>query len=283
MAIFKYEPITGHIDVAYREHYHPIEMLSHHHNAYEVIFIVEGTVNFSIGSKDYTAGKNSLLFINNVEDHEYKVLEYPYKRYVIMMKSDFIHSAVNDTLLTSIFCHRPEHYNHVIQLDLEHVSPVQTFLSFMLNEYKSQKPLWETSLKLILYQLMILLYRISRDNFPQSKYDGTEDHKYNTIIEIQQYIESNYTEEITLAELSDLFHIDMYYLCNLFKKVTGYTFKSYLTLQRISKAKELLCSTNDNVTEIGLSVGFNNLSHFIRTFKKHVGSTPYQYRKNYTK
>jgi AraC-like DNA-binding protein len=74
----------------------------------------------------------------------------------------------------------------------------------------------------------------------------------------------------------------MYYLSRLFKKVSGYTFKEYLILQRIANAKSLLVYTDYNVTQICMKSGFNNVNHFIRTFKKQEGITPYQYRKKFT-
>jgi AraC-like DNA-binding protein len=279
--LFQYKPITKPIDIAYREHYHPIEMLSHHHNDYEIIFIVEGQTEFTIGNKTYQAGENSLLFIDNVETHEYRVLKYPYKRYVIMMKPHFIHSTINNPLLASILHHRPADFSHLIGLDSNSASLILSTFTLMLKEFKEEKPLWETSIEFLLYQMLISLYRISVDYFPLYKYTNSDDHKYKTIIEIQKHIESNFAQDLNLAELSQQFHIDRYYLCHLFKEITGYTFKSYLLLQRISKAKELLYHTNESITDIGFKLGFNNVSHFIRTFKKYVGTTPYQYKKEH--
>ncbi len=281
MDLFQYQPITKPIDIAYREHFHPIEMLSHHHNDYEIIFVVEGQIEFTIGNKTYVAENNSLLFIDNVEAHEYKVLKYPYKRYVIMMKPHFIHSTVNNPLLASVLHHRPEDFSHLINLGVSSAELIISAITLMLKEYKEEKPLWETSIEFILYQMLVSLYRISEDYFPLYKYTNSDDHRYKTIIEIQKHIESNFAQDLNLDELSEQFHIDKYYLCHLFKEITGYTFKSYLLLQRISKAKELLYHTNDSVTDVGFNVGFNNASHFIRTFKRYVGITPYQYKKEH--
>ncbi len=283
MNLFKYKPITQLIEVAYREHYQPLKMPSHHHNDYEMIYVLDGRINFTIGNKTYIAKKNNLIFINNIESHEYKVLNYPYKRYVIMMKPHFIHSTVNDSLLTSILYHRPKDYNHLISLEPGTEESILSVISLMLKEFEEKKPLWETSLKFLFYHLLIRLYRLSKNYFPLSKYENSDDHRYKTIIEIQKYIESNHNKDLSLTFLSEQFHIDKYYMCHLFKKVTGYTIKSYIILHRISRAKELLCHTDNNVTDVSFKAGFNDVNHFIRTFKKHVGTTPYQYKKKYKK
>jgi len=101
-----------------------------------------------------------------------------------------------------------------------------------------------------------------------------------TILRIQKYLEDNYSEEITLEEVSRRFYINAFYLSHSFKKLTGFGFKEYLILQRISRAKDFLFHTPDDITRVSLNVGFNNVNHFIRIFKKYEGLTPLQYRKN---
>jgi AraC-like DNA-binding protein len=71
----------------------------------------------------------------------------------------------------------------------------------------------------------------------------------------------------------------MYYLCHLFKAVTGFSIKNYLIQYRISRSKDLLVLTSDDMTMVGSACGFQNVNHFIRTFRRLVGITPYQYRK----
>jgi YesN/AraC family two-component response regulator len=148
----------------------------------------------------------------------------------------------------------------------------------MHREFNDKKPFWEATIKFYIYLLLISVYRISEEHFPLAKLNTSIN---NVIVEIQKYIEDHFTEDISLKEISKLFYTDMYYLCHLFKNVTGYTFKSYLTLQRISRAKDLLFYADEDVTQVGLNSGFNNVNHFIRTFRKIVGITPYQYRKKY--
>ena len=65
----------------------------------------------------------------------------------------------------------------------------------------------------------------------------------------------------------------------MFKKISNKHFKDYITELRIEHSKSLLVNDHTlSVLDISLIVGFNNLSHFIQCFKKHVGITPLQYR-----
>jgi AraC-like DNA-binding protein len=263
------------LEIQYRENYTGMEMKNHFHNSYEVIFVIEGKAEFKINEKKYTVGRNDILFVSNLENHELKVLELPYKRYFILIKPDSFHSLITNPILASIFKYRPESFEHVIPLNAEKKLQVSDIIQRMLDEYARKVDFWEATLESYLQLLLVSLYRSYKQYFPLK----TLNQSTNTILEIQKYIDEHFMEAISLEEISKLFYTDMYYLSHLFKKVTGFNFKDYIILQRISKAKDLLFYTSDDVTTVGLNSGFNNVNHFIRIFKKYAGTTPYQYRK----
>ena len=86
---------------------------------------------------------------------------------------------------------------------------------------------------------------------------------------IFEYIHQNLRESITLDTLSEISHFSNSYVIRLFKKSTGQTPTEYVNRCRISLAKKLLESKS--VTETALDCGFNNISYFIRTFKRYTG------------
>jgi len=94
-----------------------------------------------------------------------------------------------------------------------------------------------------------------------------------------EYIRERYAEDIALDHLAELTDLHPNYISALFKKETGSTFVHYLQAHRVRKAKELIHRYPDQSLErIGLMVGYPNVSHFFRVFKKHAGCTPGQYR-----
>jgi YesN/AraC family two-component response regulator len=264
-------------DIGYRENEKHWLVENHYHNDYEIIYVSKGSPEFSINEKVYKVTQDSLIFINNLEPHEYTILEYPYSRYVIMLKPNFINTFIDEPMLTSVFKHRPKDFIHVLKLTTEQAPEIHSIFERIIFEYSCKNPFLENTVKLYIYLLLVSVFRISNKLFPLSSMEVTANKKI--IVDIQKYIEDNYTEEISLKDISKRFHTDMYYLCHLFKEVTGYTFKSYLTLRRISSAKDLLSYSDKDVTEVGLDSGFSNVNHFIRTFKKIVGVTPFQYKK----
>lgn len=101
------------------------------------------------------------------------------------------------------------------------------------------------------------------------------------IKEIIHYLHINYRNPITISELTKVFHINRTTLAQRFAKETGYTVIKYLTHLRINLAAMILRDTELSISEIIEKIGFNNLTHFGRTFQKYTGFTPSEYRKRY--
>ncbi len=265
------------IDIVYNETHKQLEMKKHFHNSHQIIYILEGNVEFKINERKYHVAQNSIVFINNFESHELKVKGSTYKRYFILIKPDYLQHIVNEPLLLSIFKHRPPSFNHVIRLDDTQKNEVSGLFLKIFDEYKKSSLFFKTVIELHIKFLLVFLYRNYKKNFPAIAQNSST----NIILNIQKYIEEHYNEDITLKKLSKLFYTDMYYLSHLFKKLTGFTFKEYLILQRLSKSRDLLLYTSQSITLVGLNSGFNCVNHFIRTFKKFQGLTPLQYRKKH--
>jgi len=95
----------------------------------------------------------------------------------------------------------------------------------------------------------------------------------------QIMIEENYNRDLTLEELSHKIGFSPSYFSKLFKSHTGKNFVQFRSELRIQKAMELLNMPNKSIIEIAYEVGFNDMSHFIRTFKKQTSLLPNEYRK----
>lgn len=95
---------------------------------------------------------------------------------------------------------------------------------------------------------------------------------------IINYIEQNYHTMETLQEIAEQMNFNIDYLYRMFKKETGITLNSYLTQVRLSKARDLLQTTNDTVYEIASKVGYSNVSYFSKKFRQMYGENPNIYR-----
>ena len=99
------------------------------------------------------------------------------------------------------------------------------------------------------------------------------------ITQIISFIQAHY-REVTLEGLADEFHLSKPYLSKFIKEKSGQTFQDLIKTERLKRAKNLLRGTNMSVENIAAEVGYENVENFNRLFKKTLGKTPLQYRKN---
>ncbi len=103
----------------------------------------------------------------------------------------------------------------------------------------------------------------------------------DVIVKAKRYIADHYEDaELSLTKVADYVELNEKYFSNRFTKETGETFSTYLTELRIQKSCELLKNTNFKVYEIAEMVGYYNVEHFNRMFKRQNGISPAQYRKS---
>lgn len=98
------------------------------------------------------------------------------------------------------------------------------------------------------------------------------------IQKILQYIQENYNKDITLETVADHFNISYSYLSRYYKQQTGANFIESLYELRMQKAREMLKCTSMKINQVAESVGYNNVNHFIKIFKKYEGVTPGKFR-----
>ncbi|CUO58340.1 Uncharacterized response regulatory protein SA0215 [[Eubacterium] contortum] len=110
--------------------------------------------------------------------------------------------------------------------------------------------------------------------------EHTKRNVSNTIVAAAAYISTHYHEELTVEELSAYVNKSKNYFSYLFKKEMKISFTEYLNRYRIDQACILLDTTLDLAGEIGQRVGFKDEKYFSTVFKKMMGCTPSQYRKN---
>jgi two-component system, response regulator YesN len=93
-----------------------------------------------------------------------------------------------------------------------------------------------------------------------------------------QYINRQFTGDITLESVAEEVGISPQYLSRIFKEKYGSNFINYITNKRMQYAKELLGSNSINIKDVSIAVGYGDSSYFCRIFKKNTGFSPKQYR-----
>lgn len=93
-----------------------------------------------------------------------------------------------------------------------------------------------------------------------------------------RYIQENYTQGITLEQTADVFHVSKEYLSKAFKAYKNEGFTEYVTSLKMKHAYELITVYHAPIKEVGAMVGYYDLAHFYKTFKKYYGKTPGEIR-----
>lgn len=127
------------------------------------------------------------------------------------------------------------------------------------------------------YLYEIILYLSEQVKSIMDSNDGSS--RDSILEDILNYIDNNYQNNIKLETIAPLFGYNSAYLGKLFTKAIGENFNSYVDQRRIEHSKKLLGQQNMKVYEISDQVGYKNVDYFHKKFKKYVGISPAEYRK----
>jgi len=116
-------------------------------------------------------------------------------------------------------------------------------------------------------------FGVVRDGDAQSR------HVRERAEEVRAFLEQNLTRDLDMDEVARAASLSPFYLTRIFKARYGVPPYRYLIGLRITRASELLQDSSLTVTQICHRSGFNSLSHFITTFRRHTGMSPSQYRR----
>lgn len=114
-------------------------------------------------------------------------------------------------------------------------------------------------------------------------YAEMEDHIMGSdaerILKAVIYMKEHLSEDISTSTVAEYIGCSRSYFCIIFKKLSGLSFGDFLQQVRIERAKRLLLDTQDSVTEIAFSTGYNDIYYFNRVFRKMVCKSPTEFRK----
>lgn len=249
----------------------------HLHDYFEIYFFINGNAKYFIEKKIYSLNHGDLLITNNNEIHKSVVV--PGQIYdVISMQIDpaFLQQLSSPKYsLINCFINRPHGENNKIILEKDQLKTVIDIFEKIETAYTSQVSGSEILLVSYLMQLLFLI----NNNFKGSVQSKDSNTVSDRLTEILEYIDFNLHDDLSLNTLENKFNINHFYLSRLFKKTFGSTLHEYILFKRLSMSKRLLKS-GKNVTEACELSGFNDYFHFIRIFKKYVGTSPGKFRKS---
>ena len=245
----------------------------HFHDYYELLVILEGDIHYVHDRDIYYPQKGDIILIPPGHLHCSKPNSEKtnYKRYVFYFYSNFLDELGADILLDfavnlpkNHFYFAPSHstMNEIISLNEK-----------LLAAFEKNTPADLLLAKSYILQLFYILNSLNWDRPVKS--EGLP----SILRDILKYLDKNYTQPLSIADISERFFYSPEHISKLFRKHLNITYTNYILNKRIAFSQKLM-ETDLSLTDICFQTGFGSLSSFNRAFHKITGMSPSQYRKN---
>lgn len=252
---------------------HPrYEMSYHWHIEYEIIRILKGEFLMTIGEEEFLARAGDIIFVKGGLLHGGIPVKCMYECIVFNLDALMISSPAGDRLLKKIRDDSIQVLNHFPKPDPE----LMRITERMFGQMKIQAEGHELIVIGAFYEFFG--YVLERRHYIITQDISTkEGRRIEHLKRALEVIENSYPDCITLDDLAKAAGMNSKYFCRYFREMTHRTPIDYLNYYRIEQACFKLATSNSSIADVGMSCGFNDVSYFIKTFKKYKGMTPKKY------
>ena len=240
-----------------RKHINRFNVPSHLHQFAELMLVLDGEIEVTVDGRMERAKKGQFIFIFPFQTHSFQTPQYTYVWNCVFAPSliaDFFSFFKNQIGESAVFAGSEECVNY--------------FSSVLVDKADMQF----FSVKSCLYAALSCFFNQLQTTTKQAEYSFPG--------KIVEWLLNNLSSPISLADIGHALGYAENYLSHQIPKQFGMNFRTLLNCLRVEKAKELLLYTQDNITQISYSCGFECVRSFSRAFKQIANTTPTDYRKN---
>ncbi len=242
----------------------------HYHKELELILAIEGSTSMVVDGEIVETKPNVLYFVNPYQIHSMHIAVPPSRYDCLVIPLSLLSLPVGHAAMTNLIT---PIFNGKLCFVRQTQDPFLIDLFGRIVENYAKKD--QHAASVIAYLLLFLEYCQEHGLLKETASVST-----TPIRKAIDFIQCNFNKKISLGDMAAAAGMNEKYFCSYFKKHTRTTPVTYLTILRIRHAKLLLRERNLSVLEIALNCGFDNVSFFIRQFKRATGQTPGQYRKS---
>ena len=250
-------------------------MSAHWHQEPEIIRVLKGSFKVKLNNREYIAKKGDVIFINPETVHQGSPENCEYE--CIVFHIDSLYTALSgcNFFIESIFNH-----DYIVnEFNLNNGSEFHKVADEIFETMKEKSPGYK-------FRVLSAFYKFFAEITDKGLYTFSggggisDDKSILKLKKILSYMRENYDKQITLFDMAKTVNMSYKYFGTFMKNMTGKTPVEYLNEYRIERAQRKLLNSDLNITDIAYACGFNDLSYFIKTFKKITGTTPNMFRKN---
>lgn len=254
----------------------------HWHEEMEIIYVIEGNINITIQNNEYTVHKNEIALIapesiHSIRQHNDEPAVYFNILFRFSMLSGGEEAICKKKYLDPIYERKfimPEY--------LDDSNPIKSELEPLINNLTDIN--WPDGNKneLLIKARLLEIMHIIKNHCKKAQGDEKNANEVNRKIKKSLiYLETNYHENITIAQIAKVSNFSESYFSKLFRQLTGSSFTRYLKDYRLERAAQMLRNSDSRVSDVAFLVGFNNLSYFTRAFKTKYKINPKAYKEKY--
>lgn len=262
------------IEFHYVDTHHPqYEMPFHWHTEYEFVLVLEGCFALSLGGSTIQLEKGDVALIQGGVVHGGAPTGCTYECLVLDLPGLVDSGTACQNQLQALL-----DSDTVITNKFPAGTTVNQLADRMFEALEKEFAGYELTVKGLLLQILGELIK-GRMYETDAGITATGSRHSEQLKSSLRYIRKNYGRTVTLEALAEAANMSPKYFCRFFKEMVNRTPIDYLNYYRIERACDRLTSSEQPITEIALDCGFNDLSYFIKTFKRYKELSPKQYQK----
>lgn len=250
----------------------------HDHDFAEITYILSGEGKYLVDKKEYDVSAGDIIMCNPGIGHQHLLVDS--KKPTVEFFTGFTDFHFKNMPKNSIIFPDNEYVLHTSNKTRQEISK---HCYEMLAENQMNQPGKYFMLKTHLMQIMLLIIREITEEKDQGQ-KGCNFESYHKIYAVKQiinYLNENYEHKISLDQIARNMYLSPVYVSKIFKEETGESPINYLIKIRLEKAKELLVTLEDvSIKSVANQVGYEDVYHFSKLFKKYYGISPLHYKQS---
>ena len=251
----------------------------HSHNFAELVIVLSGSAVHKTSQGSFPVDVGSVFIVTPGEAHGYDVVDNNFGMVNIIFDLDrlplfdikeipeFYRLSTTATRANKAIPSKPPH------LTEEDLKKVQVLIEKMEIELKNSNPGYQAMVAVYFLEILVLISRYS-----MKQEESLEDYAYASIHKLMSWLEKNYPQKISLEKMARITGMSKRNFQRTFRHIAILSPTEYLIRLRLDKAAEQLKTTNKQISTIAVDTGFSDSNYFSRSFRRHRGCSPSEYR-----
>lgn len=249
-------------------------------NVYEVMYCLHGECIISLGNKSYSMKKGSILIykMNNDDIEKYDFKSSNFKKILIFLNIDKLETGLSKSIDKKLILEWKEKVVNIFEDNIFCYGKTNSEIDILSNQIENMNidnvdDYLEFKMRVFKFLFLILKLRIT----PVKEISVNEEE---VVTKLKEIIDGYAISEIPkIKKMCEMVGLNNYHLQKAFKKMEGITIYQYVQKKKMDYSKYLLETSNKNIIDIAMEIGYENPSKFSKTFKKYFGILPSKYLK----